>query len=634
MAITRSFSGRNINVPGAYSRSVVDNSAGGALESNDTVFLIGESSKGAPGDIEGIQEFTNAQISSLIAKYGSGPLVDCALAASRPSADNGIGGAGRYLVWKTNSTLRASFDLNEATDTNRLFEIRDREWGSGGNNLSVIVADGTVASRQKLISIGRLDDTTEVLGENEGLSAIQIQYTGDATSASLSISGATKALKQLAVTLAGDQTDGSADLAVSLADYSMRELADFLNQQTGYSASLVTNKYAAKRGNELDSLGATDILAGAAQLYRLQEEILELLNSSARVDAILDATPQIGLPVNVAAGFLSGGAQGASTNQDFSDGLGQSLAEDYNVAVPCASRDAADDIADDEQGFTDPASTYTISSINAAVDSHLRLRSDVENRKEAQGMVAIRKQNKSDVYAEAASLGSELVQLYFQDVLVTNELGALEWQHPHVLAAMAAGIRLGTDVGTPLTHKRPLARNVGHFIDISDGLPDGDFNADLDKVEAVNENVTFLEKSGSVFRFVVDNTTYGVDDSFVFNRGSVVEAAQFIAKDVRGVAEEVFIGNKLPNEQVSGGAASSGAARSIKEVIRNRLRELNQPDVNIISSSIDAPEGYVEETFVVEVQGNTARVQVEVKPVQGLDFIFITFTLGDISQSA
>ena len=633
MAISKSFGGSNINIPGAYSRSKVDNSSGGALESNDTIFLIGESSKGAPGDSEGVQEFTNSQINTLIAKYGEGPLVDCALAASRPSADNAIGGAGRYLVWKTNSTTQASLSVNEATDTNPLISIKDIAQGVEGNNLSVTIADGTVPARQKLITIKKLNSTSEVLGENAGLSAIQIQYTGDATTASMTIGGATKALKTLAVTLAGDQTDGSVDQSILLKDFSMIELKDFIDAQIGFSATLVTNQSAAKRGNELDSLAAVSILT-AVDMYRLQEEIIELINSSSRVEASLDATPQIGLPVNVADSFLSGGAQGASTNTDFSDGLSESLAEEYNVALACVSRDAADDIADAIQGFTDAASTYTIASVLAAVDSHMRVREGVEARKEAQAFGAIRKSAKADVYSQSASLGSEFVQLAFQDVLVSNELGSLEWQHPHVLAAMMAGIRLGTEVGDPLTHRRPLVRNVGHFVDSETGLSSGDFNADLDKKEAINEGVTFLEKSGNVFRVVVDNTTYGTDDSFVFNRGSVIEAAQFVAKDVRKVAEDVFIGKKLPSDPVSGGRSSNGAARSIKEVIKNRLRELNRPEVNIISSSLDAPEGFVEDTFVVEVEGNTARVQVEVKPVQGLDFIFITFTLGDITQTA
>lgn len=622
MAITKSFAGRNINVPGAYSTQKVDNSGGGALESNDTIFLVGESSKGAPGDVEGIQEYTNAQLNQLVAKYGEGPLIDCALAASRPSPTTGIGGAGRYLVWKTNSTTQASLDINEATDSDRLFVVKDREWGAGGDDLSVTMADGTVPARQKVITIKRLNDTSESLGENEGLSAIQIEYTGDATTAGAVISGLTKAAKTLVVTLAGDQTDGSVNLNISLKDYTMKTLADFINVQTGYSASLVTNKYAAKAGNELDSIASTSILT-ATQLYRLQEEILEVLNSSARVLAELDAVPRVGLPVNQTDAFLSGGAQGASVNSDFSTGMSQSLAEEYNVLLPCISRDAADDIA--AEGFTDSGSTYDIASVLTAEQNHLILREDVESRKEAQGFAGIREAAKADVYSQAAALGYQNIQLCMQDVRVNNQFNTLAWQHPHVFAAMCAGIRLGTEVGEPLTHKRLNAVSVGHFVDEETGLEGGDFNADLDKKEAINQGVTFAEKSGSIFRIVVDNTTYGIDDSFVFNRGSVVEAAQFVAKDIRKVAEDVFVGKKLP---------AGGAARSIKAVIRNRLIELNQPDVNIISSSDDAPNGFVEETFVVEVEGNTARVQVEIKPVQGLDFIFITFTLGDIRQSA
>lgn len=621
MAITKSFAGRNINVPGAYSTQKVDNSSGGALESNDTIFLIGESSKGAPGDVEGIQEYTNAQLNQLVAKYGEGPLIDCALAASRPSPTTGIGGAGRYLVWKTNSTLQASLDVNEATDSDRLYVIKDREWGAGGNDLSVTIANGTGA-QQKVVTVKRLNDTAESLGENEGLAAISIEYTGDATTASAVISGLSKGAKTLVVTLAGDQTDGSVNLNVALKDYTMKTLVDFINVQTGYSATLVTNKYAAKIGTELDSIAATSVLA-ATSLYRNQEEILELINTSGRVLAELDATPRVGLPVNVTDAFLAGGAQGASTNTDFSDGLAQSLAEEYNVALPCISRSASDDIA--AEGFTDPASTYDIASVLTGLQNHLILREDVESRKEAQGFGGFRDADKADCYAQAAALGYQNIQLCMQDVRVNNQFNSLEWKHPHVFAALCAGIRLGTEVGEPLTHKRLNAVSVGHFVDEETGLEGGDFNADLDKKEAINNGVTFAEKSGSIFRIVVDNTTYGIDDSFVFNRGSVVEAAQFVAKDIRKVAEDVFVGKKLP---------AGGAARSIKQVIRNRLIELNQPDVNIISSSDDAPNGFVEETFVVEVEGNTARVQVEIKPVQGLDFIFITFTLGDIRQSA
>lgn len=622
MAITKSFGGSSIKKPGAYSRSKVDNSNGVSLESNDTVFLIGEALEGAPGSVEGIVEFSAAQIDQIVEKYNKGPIVDCALAVTRPSKTPGVGGAGRILVYKTNASTQASITLDNALSEDLLI-LKDRQYGLIGNDLSVTIANGTT-SNQKQIQINKLNDVAEVIGENAANVVLNIQYTGDATTAAVVISGASKAAKTLVVTLAGDQTDGSTNLNISLANYSMKSLADYINSQTGYTCTLATNSLAAKNGTELDSLASTSILVSVS-LYRLQEEIVELINAnSSRVIASLATTPVTGIPANVTNSFLTGGAQGASTNANFSTGFADSLAEDYNVALPCISRDASADIADTVQGFTDASSSYTIASVLSALDSHLRLRGSIQNRKEAQGFGGFRASTKATAYTQAETLGSELVQLAIQDVYVLNELGNLEWKHPHVQAALFAGIRLGTAVGEPLTFKRINANGIGHFVNASTGLEAGDFNPNLHSNEAIDAGVTFCEKSNGSFRIVVDNTTYGVDSSFIFNRGSVLEAAQFVAKDLRKVAEEIFVGQKVSN----------GAARSIKSVLRARLIELNADDVNIITSSLNAPQGFVEETFVVEVEGNTAKVQIEICPVQGLDFIFITFTLSDIRQSA
>ncbi|MCG3175351.1 MAG: hypothetical protein MOGMAGMI_00280 [Candidatus Omnitrophica bacterium] len=622
MAIKKSFAGASIRKPGAYSTTKVDNSSGAALESNDTIFLVGEALEGAPGSIEGIQLFSASQIDQLISKYRKGPLVDAALAVTRPSRTPGVNGAGRILIYKTNATTQASLTLENSLSQDIII-LKDRQWGAAGNDLSVTIANGTTAT-QKEIQVSRLGGTVEILGENEGLSAISIQYTGDATTASLAISGATKAAKTLAVTLAGDQTDGSLNLSIPLTNYTLKTLVDFINTQVGYTASLVTIKYAAKPAVELDILAATSILV-SVNLYRLQEEIVELINlTSTRIEAELTTIPAAGLPANITDIFLTGGAQGASLNSDFSTGLAASLAEDYNVVLPCISRDAATDIADALQGFTDAASTYTISSVIAATESHLRLRGQVKNRKESQGFVGFRNSTKAAAYTQAQTLSSELVQLCIQDVFVVNELGSLEWKHPHIQAALFAGIRLGTPVGEPLTFKRINALGIGHFVNAATGLEAGDFNAALDVDQAIDAGITFCEKFSGGFRIVVDNTTYGADESFVFNRGSVVEAAQFVARDLRKLAEDVFVGRKVSN----------GAARSIKSVLRARLIELNADDVNIITSSLEAPQGFIEETFVVEIEGNTAKVQVHIKPVQGLDFVFITFTLGDIRQAA
>lgn len=618
MAIKKSFAGKTIRKPGAYSQFSVSNSAGSSLGAADILFLVGESSIGAPGSVTGIQSFPAERLNDLISQFGSGPLVDCAIAGARPSKSQGIGGPSTILVWKTNAATQASAMIKKSTSN--IFQALDSGWGTPGNGLSVIVAAGDSGS-QKNISIAKIGDTTEALGENAAQQVLSVRYIGNGTTATMAIGGVSQAAKALTTVLAGDQTDGSVALNIILKNYTMKTLVDYINSQVGYSASLLTVSLAQKAGNELDPIAAVNIKPALVPVYRLQHELLEVLNSSGRIQAILQDVPVIGLPDNSSGIFLTGGATGASAGSDFAAGFSASLAEDYNALVPCVSRDASEDVADSE---TDPSSSYTIAAVLAAADSHLRLRSDVKNRKEAGGFGGVRKSSKAAAFAAVQTVGSEYMQVCIQDCLMVDAAGNLAYKHPHVMAAFAAGMRTGSSVGEPLTFKFPAILDAGHVINPVTGLPTGDFNPGLDYDQAIQAGALFVEKANGGFRWVVDNTTYGIDDSFVFNRGSVMSAAFYVNKSLRQVAENFFVGRKVSN----------GAASSLKNAVRNALRTLNQPDVNIITSSSDAPEGFREDTFVVTIQGNTATVQVEYKPVQGLDFVFFNFTLGDISQSA
>lgn len=620
MSIKRSFAGKTLRKPGAYSEQKVDNSAGAPLRATDVLMLVGESEKGAPGSVTGVMTFAAERLDALIEMFGSGPLVDCAVAAARPSKQTGIGGASIIKVYKTNAATQAQVYLKKSGSN--IYLVKDSAWGVGGNDLSVIVAAGD-SGNQKIVSIAKVGDVSEVLGQNAAQQVLNIRYIGDGTTATMTITGTTQQGKTLATTLAGDQTDGSANLSIQLKNYTMKTLVDYINSQVGYQANLLTVSLSQKSAIELDPVSASNIKPALVVQYRLQREILELINTSARVQASIEEQSVVGL-IDNATSFLTGGAKGASTNTNFSNGYSASLAEDYNVLLPCVSRDASEDVADPIQGFTDAASSYTISAVLSAANTHLLLRGDVKNRKEAMGFGGVRKSTKSAAFAAISAIGSELMQICMQDCLAVDAQGNERYMHPHVLAAFAAGMRTGQAVGEPLTFKFPNVLQVGHYINPETGLAAGDFNPGLDYDAAIDAGVLFTEKYGSANRWVVDNTTYGIDDSFIFNRGSVMAAAQYVCRTLRETAELAFVGKKVSN----------GAASSIKNVIRNKLRELNQPDVNIITASEDAPEGFREDTFVVTIQGNTARVQVEFKPVQGLDFILFTFTLGDIKQSA
>ena len=113
-----------------------------------------------------------------------------------------------------------------------------------------------------------------------------------------------------------------------------------------------------------------------------------------------------------------------------------------------------------------------------------------------------------------------------------------------------------------------------------------------------------------------------VDDSFVWNRGSVVEATYYTSKLLRQDLE-AFIGGKI----------SSSTLDLANSAVINRLTELASPEVQILSPSDDAPGGYKPESFTLKIKGNEMRVEVEFKPVQGLDFVFLALTISDIAIS-
>jgi hypothetical protein len=624
--IYEQFAGQSIGKPGAYSVSQVSNSNGSQLNSDDTLFLIGESTIGAPGSVNGIQQFAAEDLSSLIATYGSGPLVDAAVAAIRVSKDPTVGGAGQIQIYKTNASLQATAVVNEATNTNPLLNLSDPAWGAPGNNISITIA--AAAAHQVNVTINILGQAAKVLGTNPATAVLSITYTGNGTAATATISGSTMANKTLTTALTG-QSDSSVNLTIPLVNYTMSQLVTYINMQAGYTATLLDPTKAAVQANVLDPIAASSIKTSPLSLYRVQGEVVDLINGSNVLSAALATVPVVGLPYTVTNLFLTGGAQGGSTNTNFSTGLAASLAQTYNDVVPCISQDATADIA---LLATDPSSTYTIASVQAALTAHLALRGSIKNRKEAQAFTGFRSNTQAAAYAAAGAIGSQYVQMVMQDVLISDVNGNLTWKQPHVLAAMCAGYRLGTPVGTPLTHKYLNVNGFGQYVNATTGIAGGDFNPDLNYDAAIMAGVTFLETASGGSRIVVDNTTYGIDASFVFNRGSVMAASIYAAQNVRDVAETYFVGNILPNGKVSGGKISGGGASSLKNVITQELVALW--NAQVLATSIDAPQGFNPSTFVVTVTGNTALVYVEIKPIQGLDFIFITFTLGQTTTTA
>jgi hypothetical protein len=136
MAINVSFNGATIYKPGAYSKTNIDLSGGFALGPTGLIAIFGESTKGTPGSQEpdiSKNVFRANQVSDVIAKYGSGPIVDAMNFLFAPASDGAIaGGAQAVYVYKTNASVRSQLILASSYGT-----VKAKEFGIGGNTVTV-----------------------------------------------------------------------------------------------------------------------------------------------------------------------------------------------------------------------------------------------------------------------------------------------------------------------------------------------------------------------------------------------------------------------------------------------------------------------------------------------------------------
>lgn len=110
--------------------------ANSGLATTGVLMLVGEADAGPKFDLESsLQDnaFGPDQLAAVIAKYGSGPLVDAFRLAQAPANDpNIVGSPSRMILVKTNSSAKASSVLAKVGGGNYA-TIQDKSYGKAGN---------------------------------------------------------------------------------------------------------------------------------------------------------------------------------------------------------------------------------------------------------------------------------------------------------------------------------------------------------------------------------------------------------------------------------------------------------------------------------------------------------------------
>ena len=414
MAIVRSFGGATLLKPGAYSTSNVDNAQGADLGNNDTLMIIGEAAAGADSGINGesgARVFRASQVAQLAAHYESGDIVDAALAAVRPSITPGIGGAGNIVVYKTNASVAAigtitlpSDDVYTNQDDARVLitpaGAQDPVSFLFGRNF---LEEAPVAE-ETLIRINT-DDTAVIEGSTisltpgGGAAAVLFTFEDGGTSIDTNLLADAAAIATAAAAIITADTNFTADASgaiITIANAVVGTATDavvvdgitsddidpleIVRVTQGAVRSTGVNLAAAINANP--ALNTFVTAEGAGQVVTLTAKPGDSGNEI--------AISSEDVLITFSADTLLGGASnlGTTTTAAFAESLEDAFNFDVNVIVPLFSSSLGDI----------PSGLLQISEVLFNLRAHLILRSGVETRKEAQGIVGVRNDDWRAVY--------------------------------------------------------------------------------------------------------------------------------------------------------------------------------------------------------------------------------------------
>jgi hypothetical protein len=551
-----------------------------------------------------------------------GPIVTrAALQAALSNGANWSGGLPSGINFIVGGLSEAAADLTISMVSSGNFELVSGSLlGSGNGRFNIPI--GLVVSsseNQAMITLSNKRDLIDESGVVGGNVVLKLgRFGAGGVAPKVTINATQILLINNSVT----------EYSMNLADFgTVAQLVAFINSSTGgfWSAALGSTLFGQLPTSVLDkvtNLGAMSAYTGdmPAQIVKDAYEVAQFFAQSSMASLIQTSGQGIvGLPAAAAEQYLTGGTLGATSTADIANALSQFQAIRVNSVVPLFSRDAAADIID---GLTDGSSNYTILGIHQAVKTHLSLMATTKARSERQGYLSL-KDTYLNCKIESQNLASSRCQLVIQDIRQVNSQGGLQWFMPWAGACLLAGARGGAPVGLPMTHKffnMSGIRQTAQAMTTPEVQIVMDFNPGTQYEDAIQNGITFWEhpQTGG-FRLVVDNTTYGADGNWVFNRAHVQYAADVLQYDFRNQLEALYIGVK---NTVSAAAVKS----SCDSILTGYLAQ------GITVSTSDAPNGYKQ--LVVQIVGNTINISVVVKLVEGIDFVLATITLQRATSTA
>ena len=527
-----------------------------------------------------------------------------------------VGGAADTAATLTITRVATSNPHREGFGRN--FEVAGGSASGVGAN-TFKIATGLVVASSEDMAILTMQNTRDLVTETATLGGNVVLKVGRNSGISPQVIINATQIKLM--------NNSVAEYTLNKADFdTVQQVADFISASTGgnWLASVASVLFGQLNPSVLDQVTANaattvfTVNSLPAQIKKDAAEVADFFAASSNASLTAGASAVCGLPETLATTYLALGAAGATSTSAIVDALTAFQKVRVNAVVPLFSRDATADKAD---SLTDTSSNYTLAGVHQAVKTHCSLMRTTKARSERQAYLSIK-----DTYANCKSASQTLAdasaQLLIQDIKQNDSAGVIKWFQPWALACLLAGARGGSPVGLPMTNKYLNCsglRHTGQAMTTADANIVEDFDPDTQYEDAIRNGLTFLEHpQNGGFRVVVDNTTYGRDGNWVYNRAHVLYAADVLEYDFRTQLQNIYVG-------VKNTVSAAEVAGTCDSILATYLAQ------GLTVSTSDAKQGYKQLT--VDIVGNTININVTAKLVEGIDFVLSTVNLQRATSS-
>lgn len=519
------------------------------------------------------------------------------------------------------------------------------------DGMVIAITSGTGVGQRRVIAANTAGVSSSVTVEKpwitqpDATSVYAIRYVTDAN---VTIAGAQGASTLLTSRVAVNGGAASGDLSLTFAqNETIQELVNRINQNTDYLAAvpggvdtldLVSNfdfghtAYRVEvRNDKASETVPSDRIATSNSpqvtwLNNFRKDNQQVVDSFTDDNELVTAAKSVSAGLGIGSDvpeytggvvgttgdtfvFLSSGARGTSTNQDWQDAFDLLIQSRVNHVVPLISENLSD------QGF---GSTATFSSVMAQFQSFLSDANGIE-KNECGGYVGM-DATLANLILEANNFQDKHVQLCGQKTTWLNVDSTLTEMDEWATAVAAAGMRAGAEeVGEPLTWKyiktSTLTQDSGW-----DPLDRGNANS------AIENGILFAEfVEGKGFRWVRDLTTWSRDDNLARAEGSVVDVTRYIAYGLRTYLEGEFTGVK----------AKPVNATAMKAAAEGWLDEARTDNIIVDSTDLDTGETLrAYNNIRVKISGDVATLRANYFPAVGINFELLDLHVQLPTQSA